>query len=130
MKRALIIEDDTSDLQRAAEVLRKLGIEDIDAVSRVDTALLRLEQALEAGTPFPDLIVLDLGFNVESGFEILRFWKSNKSLNSRTRIVVWTRMSDLEQELAGCFGAEVVPKSSGAADLESAVRRCIAAQAA
>jgi CheY-like chemotaxis protein len=130
MKRALIIEDRVPDIQRAIRVLHKLGIEEIDSFSRVDAALLRLEEAVEGKRSIPDLIILDLSFSTESGFEILRFWKSNKLLHDNTSVVVWTQMTDPEQELARCFGAEVVPKWTGAAELETALRRCGAVQRA
>ena len=130
MTRALIIEDQIADLQRAISVLRKVGITDIDAVSRVDAGLLRLEDGLEGRSPIPDLIILDLHFNVESGFEILRFWRSNRVLYSKTRVVVWTQMTDPELELARYFGAEVVPKWAGPEDLESALKRYGAAKPA
>jgi CheY-like chemotaxis protein len=130
MKRALIVEDQIPEIQRAINLLRDLGIEEIDSFSRVDSALLRLEEAVEGKHAIPDLIILDLNFNTESGFEILRFWKSNKLLHDNTCVVVWTEMTNPEQELARCFGAEVVPKWTGPAELETAVKRCSAVQRA
>lgn len=123
MTRALVIEDQISDLQRAIAILQKLNFNEIDAVSRVDAGLLRLEEALEGKSPVPDVIILDLHLNIESGFEVLRFWKSNRLLYSKTRVIVWTQMTDPEQELARCFGAEVVPKWTGMETLERALKR-------
>lgn len=124
MMRALIVDDQASDRQWARSVIGKMGFDQIDAVSRVDTALLRLEEALEGKTPIPELILLDLGFTDESGFEVLRFWKSNPVLRSRTRVVVWTLATNPpEAELASYFGVEVVPKWTGPAELEMAVKR-------
>lgn len=124
MARALIIDDEASDRQWARSVIGKMGYQEIDAVSRVDVALMRLEEALEGKAPIPELILLDLGFTDESGFEILRFWKSNPTLRAKTRVVVWTLMTNPpEAELASYFGVEVVPKWSGPADLEMAIKR-------
>jgi CheY-like chemotaxis protein len=130
LKQALIIEDQIRDVQRATRILRKLGIEEIEAFSRVDMALLRLEEVLEGQHPIPDLIILDLDLSTESGFEVLRLWKSNAILHEHTSIVVWTHMTDPEQELARCFGVEVVPKWTGPAGMESAVKRCSAVKCA
>ena len=124
LKRALIIEDQVADMRRAIRILRKLGIEEVEAFPRVDAAVLRLEEAMEGQRPTPDLIILDLDLNKESGFEVLRLWKSNPILQEHTSVVVWTHMTNPEQELAMCFGVEVVPKWTGPAEMESAVKRC------
>lgn len=130
LKRALIIEDQIPDTRRASRILRKLGIVEVEALPRVDAALLRLEEAMEGQRPIPDLIILDLDLNRESGFEVLRLWKSNPILQEHTSIVVWTHMTNPEQELAKCFGVEVVPKWAGPAEMESALRRCISLKCA
>lgn len=128
MTRALIIDDEASDRQWARSVIGKLGFDEVDAVSRVDAGLLRLQEALEGKAPIPELIIVDLGFTDESGFELLRFWKSNPVLRSRTRVVVWTLATNPpEAELASYFGVEVVPKWTGPAELERAVKRSSAA---
>lgn len=123
MARVLIVDDQISDVRRAASIVTRLGFKDVQAVSRVDTGIMRLEEALEGKAALPDLIILDLSFSDASGFEILRFWRSHQKLRAKTRVVVWTQMHDPEQALARCFGAEVVPKWGDPGELESAVRR-------
>ena len=92
MSRALIVEDTNSDLRQSAAILKKLGFKEIDAVHDVPRALVILQDGVDGRTPLPSLILLDLSFTQESGFEILRYWKSNKDSMKDTRVVVWTVM--------------------------------------
>lgn len=112
VRRAVVIEDSISDLRIAIAALKDLGAEDVEAFIRVDKALLHLRDVVEGNRPAPDLIVLDLNFGVESGFEVLRFRRSNPALSS-IPVIVWTVMGDTEQELCRLFGAGVVPKYKG-----------------
>jgi DNA-binding response OmpR family regulator len=118
--RALIIENNLQDSLRAAALVNKMGCEDVEAFTRVDAALLRLREALESDRPMPDLIILDLDFSLESGFEVLRFWKSSPRLQS-ARVVVWTGMGETEIKISRLFGVQVVPKCAGEAELEAAI---------
>jgi len=120
VKRALIVEDCVSDLRQASALLKKYGVEEAEAITRVDKALLRLQEVVEDKRPAPDLIVLDLNFNLESGFEVLRFMKSHQQLNA-VRVVVWTVMGETQQQICRYFGAEVVPKSEGIAALSRTI---------
>lgn len=122
MSRVLIVEDNTSDLRQSAAILKKLRFEEVDAVSNVPAALLRLQDALDHKKPAPDLVLLDLAFTGESGFEVLRFWKSNQNRLKNTRIVVWTVMGETEQQLCHYFGVDVVPKWAGPDELETVLR--------
>lgn len=119
--RALIIEDSPSDVQKALAVLRRLGMEEPDVFARVDLALVHFQDVLDGARPAPDLLVLDLGFECESGFEVLRFLRTNKAF-PLMRIVVWTRMGELQKELCGFFGAEFVSKSAGLGEFERIIR--------
>ena len=109
-----------SDLRQASALLKKYGVEEAEAITRVDKALLRLQEVVEDKRPAPDLIVLDLNFNLESGFEVLRFMKSHQQLNA-VRVVVWTVMGETQQQICRYFGAEVVPKSEGIAALSRTI---------
>jgi CheY-like chemotaxis protein len=123
--RVLLIEDDPADTQRAISICAKLGLE---AQSRITVLAARdlLEDVAEGVHPAPHVIVLDLGFIRESGFEVLRYWKSMPSLNS-IPVIVWTQAGDREREIAAYFHvAAVVLKSDGLEELESALKRVIA----
>jgi DNA-binding response OmpR family regulator len=125
MHRVLIVEDTPSDVRQSAAVVKKLGAEDIIALNNIATAILFLQDVVEGTKTPPDLILLDLSFPRESGFEVLRFWKSNAKLNE-IPVVVWTVMGDTEKKLCEFFGVEhVVPKWAGPKELEAALRTFI-----
>lgn len=122
MSSALIVEDTNSDLRQSAAVVKKLGFKDVDAVNNVPGALMILQDGVDGKKPLPDLVLLDLSFTRESGFEVLRYWKSNKNSMKGTRIVVWTVMGETEQQLCRYFGVEVVSKWAGPEELEKVLR--------
>lgn len=122
MSHALIVEDTNSDLRQSAAILKKLGFKEIDAANDVPRALVILQDGVDGRKPLPSLILLDLSFTRESGFEILRFWKSNKDSMKDTRVVVWTVMGETEQQLCQYFGVDVVSKAAGPGELERVLR--------
>jgi phosphoserine phosphatase RsbU/P len=122
MYRVLIVEDMPSDVRQSTAVVKKLGAEDIIALNNIAAAILFLQDVLEGTKAPPDLILLDLSFPRESGFEVLRYWKSNAKLNE-IPVVVWTVMGDTEKKLCEFFGVDhVVPKWAGPKELEAALR--------
>jgi DNA-binding response OmpR family regulator len=67
-----------------------------------------------------------LGFNDESGFAILRYWKSTSAL-AKIPIIVWTQTRDLDRHIANLFEVSaVVQKSHGLEALEKELKRVIA----
>lgn len=122
MKSALIVEDRPGDIRDATRLLKKLGATEIEAVSAAPMAVLRLEEVVAGTRPAPEVIILDLELGIDSGFEVLRFWKTNRRNLSATRIVVWSIMGDREREIVGHFGAEFVSKSGGLSELERALK--------
>lgn len=121
MQRALVIEDSIPDQRRAMKVFKALQWDEIQQFIRVDAALLHMQEVVEGKHPVPELIILDLQFNLESGFEVLRFLKSNPIFCS-VPVIVWTHMGTIEQELSRYFGATVVSKEAGSRELEGAVK--------
>ncbi|OAI57469.1 hypothetical protein AYO50_01510 [Acidobacteria bacterium SCGC AG-212-P17] len=122
MRRVLIVEDTPADVRQSTAVVKKLGAEDIIALNNIAAAMLFLQDVLEGTKPAPDLILLDLSFPRESGFEVLRYWKSNAKLH-QIHVVVWTVMGETEKKLCEFFGVEhVVPKWAGPKELEAALR--------
>jgi CheY-like chemotaxis protein len=119
-KRVLVVEDSVSDLNICVAVLRKMGTVEIDAVSSIAGALAHLEQVAVGKLPKPDVIVLDLIFGVESGFEVLRFRKTHVSLRD-IKVIVWSAVANNQKLLCATFGIfNVVPKGAGARELEAA----------
>jgi len=120
--RVLVVEDNLVDTTKCVTLLKKLGATEIDAVGTVAAALMRLDDVVENQLPEPDVIVLDLSFPFESGFEVLRRWKADHKLKN-IKIVVWTEMGETEQRLCGYFGVhKIVPKWAGSGELEQALR--------
>lgn len=118
----LVVEDSVADLNACVSVLQKMGIAQLDAISNVPAAMLRMEEINQGRLGKPDLIILDLNFSADSGFEVLRYWKSNSQLRS-IPVIVWTGLGDPEQELCRVFGVHrVVPKWAGPRELQEAVR--------
>jgi DNA-binding response OmpR family regulator len=120
--RVLLVEDDPVDATQCIALLKKYGATDIETVHTVAAALLRFDDVIDGSRPAPDLVVLDLGFPMESGFEVLRRWRAHPKLHD-IRIIVWTGMGETEQRLSEYFGVEkVVPKWAGPKELEQAVK--------
>jgi CheY-like chemotaxis protein len=120
--RVLVVEDNVRDLTSCVEILKKLGVGEIDAASNVAAALLRLQDVNDGKLPPPDLIILDLNFPADSGFEVLRYRKMYPRLRS-TPIIVWTALSENERQLCDIFEVRrVVPKHAGPRELEYALR--------
>jgi CheY-like chemotaxis protein len=124
MEGVLIVEDNVADITSATAVFKRVGVPDADvaAVRSVASAIVRLQDAVDGLKPPPYLVLLDLDFANESGFEVLRFWRSNPKLQG-TRIVVWTSMGDRQVEISRLFGVDVVRKASGTKELDESLRR-------
>ncbi len=125
MLRVLIVEDNAEQIYVATSILMKMGVDNVNAITSVAFALEYLQDITEGKRTPPDLVVLDLEFGKESGFEVLRYWKSAPALKS-VRIVVWTIMGKLERKMASLFGVEqVVDKADGAKALEQVLRSLV-----
>jgi len=122
MHNILIVEDNSQDMHQATRALQKLGAQEIQTTPSVAFALKHLREVAEGKKELPDLLVLDLEFSQESGFEVLRYWKSTPSLK-KMRVIVWTQMGKLEQNIATLFDVEqVVDKNQGIGELEKALK--------
>src|SRR5690349_5924949 len=120
MSEALVVEDNRKDAKVATEVLSKAGL-GVQLVDNVGAAVLRLNEVLEGKHQAPDLLLVDLSFPTDSGFEVLRLWKSNPQL-IKIPVVVWTQMGKTEQKLCDYFGVtKMVSKADGRQGLERAV---------
>ena len=123
--RVLIVEDTPADARQSINAVKNLGAQEVTALDNIASAMLFLQDILEGTRQAPDLILLDLSFPKESGFEVLRFWKSNSKLNS-IPVVVWTIMGETEKKLCEYFGVDhVVPKWAGPKELEATLKTYI-----
>jgi DNA-binding response OmpR family regulator len=91
----------------------------------VDLALVYIQDVLDGAQSPPDLLVLDLGFADESGFEVLRFLRTNKAFPAM-RVIVWTCMGETQKELCGFFGVEFLSKLAGVDEFERIVKTAAA----
>jgi len=120
MPSILLVDDDASDLRTAIGALGEMGA--IIPAMRLSEAMRYIDEAADGAREMPVAIVLDLALGYESGFEVLRRWRSDKRL-SGIQVVVWTRMGEREQELCRLFGLNhVIAKWSGISELQDAVR--------
>lgn len=113
----VVIDDSTECLRLAAQILQGLSVERPILFTDVKRALVYLEGVVAGEHPCPDLLVLDLDFGMDSGFEVLRFYKTYPKL-AQCKVGVWTHLGESEQAICKLFGiAHVVPKDHGESKL-------------
>lgn len=122
----VIIEDSHDDSFLATRILNSTGVANITRFARIPEALVFLEEIAEGHRECPHLILLDLNVGLDSGFEVLRFYKSNPALQT-CRVIVWTGSGAMEKELCEHFGVECIGKGDGEAALATAIRKQIQA---
>jgi len=127
MKRLLLVEDDPKDLSVAAEAAKCLGIFEVEARTSLSPAQSMLEKGLQGTEPLPDVIVLDLNLDYESGYELLRYWHRTPEL-SRIPVIVWSILGEEQREMCKLFKVSAyVGKWEGADALREALSRVAAA---
>ncbi len=118
----VIIEDSRKDVLRASQLLEQAGVKNPAVFTFVPAALMFLEDVVSGARSCPDLMILDLDFGSESGFEVLRFCKAHPRLK-QCHIIVWTVMGDTEQELCQLFGIKhFISKQNSDANLLNVIR--------
>lgn len=123
MSRILVVEDQPSDLQIAAQTARAAGIADVEARSTAQAAMLYLEKGLRAEHPLPNIIILDLDLGYESGYELLRYWHSSPELR-RIPLIVWTILGEEQKEICSLFKvSDYVSKWEGVSAFREALRK-------
>lgn len=124
--RVVLIEDTPSDVIKGVRILKSLNISEPVIMTSVDRAMLYLEEVVAGEKACPNLMILDLDFGLESGFEILRFRKTHPILHA-CEVLAWTIMGDKEKEFCRLFGvACVISKQDGEVALENGLRSCMA----
>jgi len=121
----VLIEDTSSDIAKAIRVLKSLNVQNALIFTSVAQAMSYFEDVVAEVKHCPDMIVLDLDFGGESGFEILRLRKANRVL-LQCEVLVWTIMGETQKELCRLFGlSHVVSKHDGESALKSALETCL-----
>lgn len=117
----MVVEDSLKDAHSCISLLRRLRVRQVDVLSTVSAALVRLENINQNKLARPDVIILDLNFGSESGFEVLRLWKTYLRLK-QIPVIVWTAMGEKQQKLSSVFGvSEVISKHESMNELERAL---------
>jgi DNA-binding response OmpR family regulator len=119
MNRLLVLDDSPKDTKDAIDAAASVGCCKVETCITLRSAVVYLEHGLQGDTPLPDAIVVDLDLGQDSGFELLRIWRSSTQLRS-IPLIVWT---DLDYT-AGCELYEVtaiVHKWKGLAKLREAL---------
>lgn len=121
--RTLIIEDSPNDTRIAAKVARTAGFEDVEAFTSLDHAIERIEEGLRGERSLPDAIILDLNLGYDSGFEVIRHWRTRWG-NSNMRLIVWSVLGEHTQELCALFHVDAfVSKWRGEEALSKALQQ-------
>ena len=102
--RLLILENDQLDLARAAEVGQSIGLNLIDAYTTLSSARNQLDKGLAGEVSLPDIILLDLDLQHESGYDLLRYWRQNERLR-KIPLLVWSGLGDHHKEICEVFKA-------------------------
>jgi len=117
----MVVEDTLQDAHSCVSLLRRLRVTQVDVLSTVSAALRRLEDINDGKLAHPDVMILDLNFPSESGFEVLRLRKMHLSLK-KIPVIVWTRTGETEQQLSSVFGvSRVISKRERMNELEKAL---------
>lgn len=101
----LLVEDNSSDLRRAASIAQRAGFAELEVNQNAREAKAYLEKALTGKVPLPDAMLIDLALGYESGFELLRFWHSTPQLKE-IPVVVWTLARGTQIEICRYFGVQ------------------------
>lgn len=101
MDRLLLVEDQPKDAMKGATIAESLGIREVEVFNSTTRAMLSLEKGVSGEGPLPDVIVLDLDLGIESGYEILRYWRSTPAL-ARIPVLVWSVVEE-QREVCELF---------------------------
>lgn len=121
LKTILIVENDPTEMRAAASIAEALGVTKRHSFSTVRDTLAFLQVCLDGGSPFPDALIVDLDMGQESGFELLRHWRTT-ALQS-VPIIVWSALgADHYQQMCKIFRIDhFVGKWEG----NDALRKCL-----
>lgn len=124
-KNMLIVENDPQDAAIVADVARSLELSQIHAYVTASRALFHLEKGLLGEIALPDIIVLDLDLEHESGYDLLRFWRMTKKL-SDIPMLVWSGLGDHHREICDIFKVNgFVGKWQGKGALKEGLLGCL-----
>ncbi|WP_109486889.1 response regulator [Occallatibacter savannae] len=122
VKSALVLENDPKDILVALSILRSVGISDVCSFASSLKAQNFLYDALNREAPLPDLLVVDLDLQQESGYEFIRHWRTVAGLRD-IPLIVWSKLGQDHEQVCEVFHVSCfIPKWKGREALESAIR--------
>ncbi|WP_249693992.1 response regulator [Stappia sp. WLB 29] len=108
----MIVDDDPDDLWMFGHLFRRAcpepGELSLVAVADGAAALARIEQALSAGEPLPDAILLDMNMPGLSGLDVLAALRARAGLDATPIIILSTAEDAVVAERALAAGADAV----------------------
>jgi CheY-like chemotaxis protein len=129
MPSVLVVEDIDSDIRLLFQFLKSAGVENIKVASGAFFAIEALEKVVEKSAPKPDVMIVDLALGNDSGYEVLRYWKSNPQL-ADIKVIVWTGVGGkVDEEICCHFRVHsFVKKQEGPIALQQALAPILGAQ--
>ncbi len=121
--RLLLVEGAAPDIQLAVETAHSIGITEIETRTTLDSGLAALNRGLGNERPLPDIILVDLELGLDSGYELMRYWRSAPRL-SQIPLIAWSRLGEQHRGLSAVFKVtEYVSKWDGPEALKAALLR-------
>jgi CheY-like chemotaxis protein len=102
IKAAVLIENDENDVLTAVDTLHSLGIDSITTFRSSLKAQKYLNEGIDGKIALPDLLIVDLDLQMESGYEILRYWRSTPALK-RIPLMVWSQLGEDHEAVCEMF---------------------------
>lgn len=99
----LLVEDNPADVRLACEVLEEAGVSGALLIARDGEQALKMACSEDeyAGSPTPDLILLDLNLPRKSGLEVLAYLKQSPELRRIPVLILTTSRAD--SDVRACY---------------------------
>lgn len=124
-KSLLIVEDNPKDMLVASSVAQAIGVSNVQGTNSLAGALSILEGGLKGEVPLPDAILLDLDLGLDSGYEVLRLWRTTPEMN-KVRVIVWSILSDDHKQMCDVFRVTCfMGKWEGQVALRESLVKCL-----
>lgn len=125
----VVVDDDARDLRIPLRILERMNCCTAEYLDNLPAAMALLAEVQNGDKPAPKLLILDLDFQGDSGFELLRAWRTNPV--DGMKIIVWTALHGTLPGLAHLFGVHlVVHKEDGESVLAEAIEEALGSDVA
>jgi CheY-like chemotaxis protein len=122
----LILENNPTDLRKAADFAKRAGFDELEVYRHASEATAYLQKGLAGRVPLPHAMVVDLDLGMEGGFELVRYWHSSPKLKS-IPVLVWSILGNDQKAICRPFGvSQFVSKQDDPNVLRAALAEIIA----